>query len=170
MCKSSFLLVLKVYYFNVVSATWVAGPFLILHYFFLLRFPLQKILADLPVLGCPKGLTFGLSSFKASKFHLFRPNFWLLFPLLFFPSELIPSYQVESFPATFLHGSSFWVSRGTNHLFMNCWFPSLLISFLHQWVVDRDISVLVSCVSWHALLNYPSSSVALLHVPRILGT
>ena len=43
---------------NVVSATLVTGPFLILHYFLLLRFPLQKTPADLPVLGCPRGLTF----------------------------------------------------------------------------------------------------------------
>ena len=69
-------------------------------------------------------------------------------PLSFFPSELILSCHVESFPSTFLHGSSFWVPRGTSSLFMNCWFLSLLIHFLHNWVADRDISTLVSCVSW----------------------
>jgi len=153
-----------------VLATWVVGSFLILHYFFLLRFPLQKTLDDLPILGFPKGLTFGLSSFKASRFHLFRPNFWQLFPLSFFLSELILSYQVESFPTTFLHSSSFWVPRGTNSLFINCWFPSLLIYFLHQWVVDMDIYVLVSYVSSDALLNCFNPSLALLHVLGILGT
>ena len=92
---------------NVVSTTLVVGSFLILHYFLLLRFSLRKTLADLPILECPRGLTFGLSSFKTSRFHLIRPNFWLLFPLSFFPSKLIHFYQIESFPATFLHGSSF---------------------------------------------------------------
>ena len=94
---------------NVVSATLVAGPFLIFHYFLLLRFPLQKSLLTFLFLGCPRGLTFGLSSFKASRFHIFRPTFWLLFPLSFFPSELIPSYQVKRFPTTFPYGFSSWV-------------------------------------------------------------
>ena len=109
---------------NVVSATLVAGPFFILHYFLLLRFSLRKTPTDLLVLGCLRGLTFSLSSFKASRSHLFRSNFWLLFPLSFFPSKLIPFYQVESFPATFLHDSSFWVPWGTSPLFINCCFPS----------------------------------------------
>ena len=39
----------------VVLATLVAGPFLILHYFPRLRFPLQKPLADFPILGVLKG-------------------------------------------------------------------------------------------------------------------
>ena len=94
---------------NVVLATLVAGPFLIFHYFLLLRFPLQKSLLTFLFLGCPRGLAFGLSSFKASRFHIFRPTFWLLFPLSFFPSELIPSYQVKRFPTTFPYGSSSWV-------------------------------------------------------------
>ena len=98
---------------NVVSTTLVVGPFLILHYFLLLRFPLQMTPADLPVMGCPRRLAFGLSSSKASRFYLFRPTFWLLFPLSFFPSELIPSCQVERSPTTFPYGSSSWVPRGT---------------------------------------------------------
>ena len=98
---------------NVVSTTLVAGPFLILHYFLLLRFPLQKTPADLPILGCPRGLTFGLSSSKASRFQLFRPTFWLIFPLSFFPSELIPFCQAKRSPATFPYGSSSWVPLGT---------------------------------------------------------
>ena len=124
----------------------------------------------LSALRCPKELTFGLSSFKASRSHFFRLNFWLSFPLSFFPSELIPSCHVESFPSTFLHGSSFWVPRGTGSLFMNCWFLSLLIHFLHHWVADRDISTLISCVSWShppPLLNCLNPTLALLHVPGI---
>ena len=91
---------------NVVLATLVVGSFLILHYFLLLRFPLQKTPADLPVLGCPRGLTCGLSSSNASRFHIFKPTFWLLFPLSYFSSELIPSCQAKRFPATFPYGSS----------------------------------------------------------------
>ena len=119
--------------------------------------------------GVLKGwpLVFLLSKLLDSTF--FKSNFWLLFPLSFSPSELILSYQVKSFPATFLHGFSFWVPRGISLLFMNCWFPILLILFLHQWVVDRGISVLVSCISWHALLNCLNPSLALLHVSRIPG-
>ena len=94
---------------NVVLATLVAGPFLIFHYFLLLRFPLQKSLLTFLFLGCPRGLTFGLSSFKASRFHIFRPTFWIFSPLSFFPSEPIPSYQVKRFPTTFPYGSSSWV-------------------------------------------------------------
>ena len=60
---------------NVVSATLVAGPFLILPYFLLLRFLLQKPLADFPVLRDPRRLTFVLSFSKASRFHFSDPPF-----------------------------------------------------------------------------------------------
>ena len=132
---------------NVVSATLVAGSFLILHYFPLLRFSLQKTPIDFPVLGGPKGLTFGLFLSKASRLHFSKPSFGCFSPLSFSPSGLIPSCQAERFSATFLHGSSSWVPRGTRPLLMSCWFLSLLIPFLHHWVADRDISVLVLCVS-----------------------
>ena len=132
---------------NVVSATSMDGPFLILHYFILLIFSLRKTPTDLPIQGYPRGLTFGLSSFNTFKFYLFRPNFWLLFLLLFFPSELILSCQDERSLATFPYGSSSWVPRGTGPLLMGCWFLSLMTPFLHNWVADRDISILVPCVS-----------------------
>ena len=61
--------------------------------------------ADFPILGDLKGLTFGFSFSKASRFHLFRPTFWLLFPLSFsqvswfLPSKLkdpqSPSFMVH---------------------------------------------------------------------------
>ena len=155
---------------NVVSATLVAGPFLIFHYFILLRFPLQKSLLTFLFLGCPRGLTFGLSSFKAYRFHIFRPTFWLLFPLSFFPSELISSYQTKRSLATFLYGSSSWVPLHTRPLLMSCWFARLLIPFLDHWVADRDISIFVLRISWHALLNCLNPNLALLLVPRIPGS
>ena len=39
--------------------------------------------ADFPILRDLRRLTFGFSFSKASRFHLFRPTFWLLFPLSF---------------------------------------------------------------------------------------
>ena len=117
-------------------ATLVAGPFLISHNFLILVFLSQKSFADFSFRVVLRELTFGPSSFKASKPYLFKLNFWLPFPLSFFPSELIHSYQVEIFPATSLRGSSFWVPRGTSPLFMNCWFPSLLIHFcIIGWLI-----------------------------------
>ena len=152
---------------NVVSATLVVGPFLIFYYFLLLRFLLQKPLADFLVLGRSRRLTFVFSFSKASRFHFFRPIFWLLSLLSFLSSELIHFYQVERSLATFLHGSSSWVPWDTRTLLMSCWFLSLLICFLHHWVADRDIFILVPFVSWHAPLNCFNPNLALLHVLRI---
>ena len=87
--------------------------------------------------------------------------------LSFFSSELIPFYQAEKSPSTFLHGSSSWVPRDNRPLLMSCWFLSLLIPFLHHWMADRDIFVMVPCVSWHAPLNCLNPNLALLHAPRI---
>ena len=94
-----------------------------------MRLPLQKPLADFPVLRSPRGLTFDLYFSKASRFHIFRPTFWLLSLLSFFPNGLIPFYQAERSLATFLHGPSSWVPRGTRPFFMSCWFLSLVILF-----------------------------------------
>ena len=60
---------------NVMLTTFLASPFLILHYFPLLRFPLQKPLTDFPVLGGPRGMTFDPSFSKACRFHLFKSTF-----------------------------------------------------------------------------------------------
>ena len=61
---------------NVVPATLVASPFLIPHYFLLLRFlPKKNPLADFPVLGVLGGWLFVLSFSKASKFHFSDPPF-----------------------------------------------------------------------------------------------
>ena len=121
-----------------MSATLVAGPLLIQDSSLFSSFGVSssKVSCYLFVLVCLKELTLDFSLFKVSSFHLFKLNFLLPFPLSFFPSELIPSCQVETFPATSLHGSSFWVPRGTSPLFMNCWFPSLLIPFcIIGWLI-----------------------------------
>ena len=39
--------------------------------------------------------------------------------------------------------------------------------FLHHWVADRDIYVLIPCISWHAPLTCLNLLLTLLHVPRI---
>ena len=119
-----------------MSATLVAGLFLIPHYLLLFGASSSKVSCCLSVLICLKELTLGFSLFKVSSSYLFRLSFWLPFPLLFSPSELIPSCQVESFLATSPHGSSFWVPRGTSPLFMSCWFPSLLVPFyIIGWLI-----------------------------------
>ena len=75
---------------NVVPTSLVAGPFLISHYFLLLRFLLQKPLVDFPILGGPRRLVIVHSFFKASRFHFFKPTFWLHSLLSLFPGELTP--------------------------------------------------------------------------------
>ena len=42
--------------------------------------------------------------------------------------------------------------------------------FLHHWVADKDIPILVPCVSWHAPLNCLNPNLVLLRVPRIPGS
>ena len=130
-----------------MSATLVAGPFLIPHYLLLFGASSSKVSCYLSVLVFLEELTLGFSPFTTSSSHIFKLSFWLPFPLLFFLSKLISSYQVESCLAISLHGSSFWVPWGTRPLFINCWFPSFLIPFC----IDRDISVIVPCVFWHPL-------------------
>ena len=149
----------------------VAGPFLILHYFPLLRFPLQKPLANFLILRGSRGLTFDLSFSKTSRFHIFKPTFWLLSLLSFFANGLIPFYQAERSPATFLHGPSSQVPRGTKLLFMSCWFPSLLILFcIIGWLMGH-ICPHSSCF-WACLLELSQSQLSLAAHPedsRLLG-
>jgi len=156
---------------NVVSATLVAGPFLILHYFPLLRFPLQKSLADFPVLKGFRGLTFDLSFSKASRFHLFRPTFldppFGCFPFCHFsqigwflsirlkdpqpPSFMVhlPRFPKVPDPYSWVVGSQvFW---------------SFSASLGGWW----DIFALVLRVFGHAFLNCLSLNLALLHISRI---
>ena len=150
---------------NAMSATLVASPFLILHYFLLLRFPLQIPPANFPVLGGPRGLTFDLSFSKTYRFHLFRPTFWLLSPFSFFSNELIPFYQAKTSPATFFNGPSSWVPWGTRPLLISCWFLSLLILFLHHWMVDGTYLSSFSMFLGMPPLNCLSPNLALLHIP-----
>ena len=70
----------------------------------------------------------------------FRLSFWLPFLLSFFPSELILSCQVESL-------SNYLRYRPLAHELLA---SKLSGSFLHHWVVDRDVPVLIPCVSWHS--------------------
>ena len=70
---------------NVMSATLVAGLFLIFHYFLLLRFLFQKPLVDFPILRGPRRLTFVLSFSKASRFLFFQTHLLDAFPFVIFP-------------------------------------------------------------------------------------
>ena len=92
---------------NVVTATSVAGPFLIFSLFPSFEVPFSKTPSWLfRSEGGPKGLTFDLSFSKTSRFYLFKPTFWLLSFLSFFLNGTISFYQAERSPATFIHGPS----------------------------------------------------------------
>ena len=115
--------------------------------------------------GDPRGLTFDISFSKASKFHFFRPTFWLLSPFSFFSNELIPFYQAKTSPATFFNGPSSWVPWGTRPLLISCWFLSLLILFLHHWMVDGTYLSSFSMFLGMPPLNCLNPNLDLLHIP-----
>ena len=115
--------------------------------------------------GDPRGLTFDISFSKASKFHFFRPTFWLLSPFSFFSNELIPFYQAKTSPATFFNGPSSWVPWGTRPLLISCWFLSLLILFLHiRWLMGH-ICPCSSCF-WACPLELSQSQPGLTAHPK----
>ena len=100
-------------------------------------------------------------------FTFFSLSFWLPFLLSFFPSELIHSCQVKSrpsyFPSWFFILGSSRYQPITHELLVS----KLSSSFLHHWVADRDVSVLVPCVFLALLLSCLNLILALLHVPKI---
>ena len=129
---------------NVVPTTLVASPFLIPHYFLLLGFLPQKHLANFPFWGVLKELTFGPSSFKASKSHIFKLNFWLFLPLSFFLSELIPSLPGWRF-SQLLHFMVLLL--GFPEVPTLCSWIVVLQAF--GWLRGTYLSF-VPCVSWHS--------------------
>ena len=96
--------------------------FFVSHSFLLLMHFPQKLLVDFPFWSVPRELTSNLSFFKASTPYLFRFSFFRLpFLLVNFPEWADSIFaRLKVFPTTSLRGSSFWVSWGTSHLFMNC--------------------------------------------------
>ena len=83
---------------NVVSTTLVAGSFLILHGFPLLRFSLQKTPVDFPVLGVLKGypLVFLFPRFLDSTF---QTHLLAVFPFIIFPKwadSFLPGWKILS--------------------------------------------------------------------------
>ena len=155
---------------NAALVTLVVGSFLILHYFPFLRFSLQKSLVDFPVLGGLEGWplifpfpglldsTFSDPPFNCFPFCHFSQVSWFLSVRLKDPQPpsfmvLLPGFPEVPDPYSWVVGSqAFW---------------SL---FLHHWVADKDISILVPCVSWHAPLNCLNPNLVLLHVSRIPGS
>ena len=138
--------------------------------FFLWRFLLQKPLANLPVLRDPRRLTFVLSFSKASRFHLFRPTFWLLFFLSFsqvswFLSARLKDLQPPSFMVFLLGfhkvlGSYSWIVGSQAFWSFFCIIGWLIGTYLFLFLV----------FSWHASLNCLNPNLALLHVSRIPGS
>ena len=151
---------------NVMPTSLVAGPFLISHYFLLLRFLLQKPLVDFPVLGGPRRLVFVLSFSKASSFQFFKPTFWLPSLLSFVLSELIPfllGWKIASLlPSWFFfmgspkyQGSCSWVISSQafwllfyiiGWLIETCLFLFLVSLGTPPWTVL--IQPLLCCMSW----------------------
>ena len=125
-----------------MSTTLIIGPFLVSHSFLLLALFPQNPFADFPLWVVLREPTFNLSSFKASKPYLFRLSFWLSFFLSFVPSELNP----------FLIGWKFSqllpfmvLLSGFLEVPSSCsWIVTLqaIGSFLHHWVIEKDIFVL----------------------------
>ena len=120
---------------NVVLATLVAGPFLIFSLFSPFEDPPQKSLANLPLLGGPKGWP-PILLFPKLLILLFRPTFWLLYFLSFSLNGQIPFCQVERSPITFLHGQPPCIARDTRLPLLKCWFLSHQ-SFFEPWVADE---------------------------------
>ena len=61
---------------------------------------------------------------------------------------LLPA-GLKVFPATSFYNSSFWVSRGTGLLFMNCHSPSFLVLCCTTGCLRRTYLFFVSCISWY---------------------
>ena len=97
----------------------------------------------------------------------FRFSFWLPFLLSFFPSKPIPSCQVESLPSYCPSWFFFLGSLRYQPLVHELLVSKLSSSFLHHWVADRDVSVLVPCVFLALLLICLNLILALLHVSKI---
>ena len=116
--------------------------------------------------GVPlKSWPFGPFSFKIS--HLFQTQLLVAFPFVIFPKwadSFLPGWKSSSyFPSWF-----FFLGSPRYQLFVHELLVSKLSgSFLHHWVADRDVSVLIPCVFLALLLSYLNLILALLHVPRI---
>ena len=142
---------------SVVSATLMVGPFLILHYFPLLRFPLQKPLVDFLVLGVLKGWPL-IFSFPRLLNSTFSGSPFGYFPLSHFSQMgwFLPTKLKDPHPPFFMV-----------HLPR---FPE--IPDPYSWVVgSQTFWSFFSIIGWlgHAPLNCLSPNLALLHISRIPG-
>ena len=88
----------------------------------------------------------------------FRLSFWLPFLLSFFPSKLILFCQVESLPSYFPSWFFFLGSLRYQPLAHELLISKIFGSFLHHWVANRDVPILVPCVSWHSFWVVLTSS------------
>ena len=145
---------------------WLVLSLFLIVFFFWCYFP--KIL-DFPFQGVLRELTSNLSSFKASKPYLFRLSFWLSFFLSFFPSELnsfLPSWKFSQLlPFMVLLSGFLEVPSSCS------WIVTLqaIGSFLHHWVIEKDISFLhFLCFLVH-FLSCLNLILAVLHDLRILN-
>ena len=148
---------------------WWLAPSLFSHRFLLLRFPFQKPLTNLPLLGGPKGWLL-IPPFPKLLNTTFQSYFFSCFTFCpFFLSRQIPFYQAKRSLATFLHGPSPWVPQGTGHFFMKCWFLSPLPFFcIIGWLMGHICYR--SLCSWACSLELSQPQLGLLlHIMRIPG-
>ena len=147
---------------------WWLVSSLFSHSFPLLKFLLQKPLADFPVLGGSKWLIFNLSFPKTFRYHFSDPLFGCFtlchflqmgkFPSIRLKDTQPPSFKVHlpgfpELPDLFSWVASFQV------------FCPFLASLGGWW----DTSALILCVPRHAPLSRLNPNLALLHIPRIPG-
>ena len=152
-----------------MSATLVASPFLIFSLFSYFEVHSSKAPSRLSCSGGPKELTFDLSFFKTSRYHLFRPTFWLLSFLSFFLNAWIPSRQAERPPATFPSWFIFRCSPKYQTFIYELLVPQVFSPFSVSLGGWWDTSALVLCVHGHASLSCFNPNLALLHISRISG-
>ena len=143
----------------------VSSLFLIIFFFWyffpkslLLTFRSKVSLEGWPLISLPSrllNLTFSDSAFGCLSFCHFSRVSW------FHPCQL------ESFLSYFLSWFFFLDSSRYQPLVHELLVSKPSDSFLHHWVADRDISILIPFVSWHPFLNCLNLTLALLHVLRI---
>ena len=147
---------------------WWLVPSLFSHYFPLLRFLLQKPLADSLVLGGSKGLTSNLLFPKTFRYHFSDPLFGCFtfchffqigkFSFIRIKDPQPPPFMVHLLGFPELPDPFSWVASSQI-------FCPFLASLGGRW----DTFVFILCVPWHAPLSCLNLNLALLHIPRILG-
>ena len=132
-------------YYASHSDSWF---FLCFSYFSSFSPVFPKATCWLSIPGCPWRANLHPLFFQG--FLPFRLSFLVVLLVVIFLkwAESIPA-RLKVFPATSFYSSSFWVSRGTSILFMNCHSPSFLVLCCTTGCLRRTYLFFVSCISWY---------------------